>query len=475
VRDAGLLGDVLILIGTFALGFLAGIAFLPLRSLLIGLWRAPGRLLKGTQDAGQRMRHAFQGATSEQALDRSGFTGRLAGAVSDLLTLRLRHAEARFREGLAAYEQGDYELARSKLSEALFWDRKVELKPLHVLAHLHLGWLDEAEGHWINAQKHYERAAQLDADNLPAALRLGMVHFRLGETGQAIFQLQRALELDPANLDTHYYLYAIYRRAKMEPEALEQLRIIKAGESAQKLVDLFSRHGEDHFRIFRYAEAVDDYELALQFDPSRVPLYLALGDLYYLQQRFHTALETWCRGLWVTYSAALAERVLCVAGADVEMESAVQLVRDCVTRHPRDGRYHFLLSQLLRRAGQEEEGIDLLQQAARLSPGLLEAQEQLGDLYSRSGRDDKAGTTYRAGLAAARAQETVYRCQVCGYVTRETQLRCFQCGAWCTFGGLTQAEAYVEVSDDLTGIAGVMRQRLGAAWNRLAGQLPSGE
>lgn len=475
MRDAGLLGDVLILIGTFALGFLVGIAFMPLRNLVMALWRTPGRLLKGTQDAGQKMRLAFKEAASEQALDRSGFTGRLTGAISDLLTLRSRHAEASFREGLDAYDHGDYELARTKLSEALFWDRKVELKPLHVLAHLHLGRLDEAQGAWGNARKHYERAAQLDADNLPAALRLGMVHFRLGETGQAIFQLQRALELDPANLDTHYYLYAIYRRAKMETESLQQLRTIKAGESAQKLVELFSRHGEDHFRTVHYAEAVDDYELALQFDPAHVTLYLLLGDLYYLQQGFHAALETWCRGLWVAYSAALEERVLCVAGADVEVEAAVQLVRDCVARHPRDGRYHFLLSRLLQRGGEEQEGIVLLEQATRLSPWLLEAQVELGDLYSRSGRDDKAGMTYRAGLAAARAQETVYRCQACGYVTRETQPRCFQCGAWGAFEGMTQAEAYMEAPDHLTAVAGVMRQRLSAAWNRLAGQLPSGE
>lgn len=475
MRDAGLLGDVLILIGTFALGFLAGIAFLPLRNLLMALWRTPGRLFKGTQDVGQRMRQAFRGPTSEETLDRSGLTGRLAGAVSDLLTLRLRHAEGSFREGLAAYEQGDYELARSKLSEALFWDRKVELKPLHVLAHLQLGWLDEAQDAWTNAQKHYERAAQLDPDNLPAALRLGMVHFRLGETGQAIFQLQRALELDPANLDTHYYLYAIYRRAKMESEALEQLRIIKAGESAQRLAELFSLHGEDHFRLLHYAEAVDDYELALQFDPSRVSLYLALGDLYYLQQGRRTALETWCRGLWVAYSAALAERVLYVAGEGVEIQSAVQLVRDCVARHSRDGRYHFLLSQLLRRAGEEEEGIVLLEQAAQLTPRLLEAQEQLGDLYSRSGRHAKAGMTYRAGLGAARPQEMVYRCRVCGYVTQEAQPRCFQCDAWSAFEGMTRAEARAGAPGSLLGRAGAMRQRLSAAWNRVAGQLPSGE
>jgi len=477
VRDAGLLGDVLILLGVFFLGFIAGIVFMPLRNLFAGLGRAPGRFLKSTQNVGQRMRQAFGSPTAEEALDRSGLTGKLAGAVSDLLTLRLRHAEASFREGLGAFDQGDYELARNKLSEALFWDRKMELKPLHVLAHLHLGWLDEEQGAWSKAQQHYEQAVHLDATNLPATLRLGMMHFRLGETGAAIFQFQRALELDPANLDTHYYLYAIYRRAKMETEALEQLRIIKAGEKTQKLVELFARHGEDHFRMSRYAEAVDDYELALQFDLSCGSLYMVLGDLYHLQQQSHTAVETWCRGLWIGYSEGLAERVLAVAGADVHLWPAIQLLRDCLARHPQDGRYHFLLSRLLRRSGEKEESVALLEQAVRLTPESLEAQEQLGDLYTGVGHNIKAGMTYRAGLSAARAQETAYRCRACGYVTGEEQARCFQCNSWSTLEKMMRVEASARVSipANLLERAGAVRQRLYLAWNRIAGQLPSGD
>jgi tetratricopeptide (TPR) repeat protein len=358
----------------------------------------------------------------------------------------------------------------------LFWDRKVELVPLHVLAHLHLGWLDEEKGAWTQAQKHYARAVQLDADNLPATLRLGMMHFRQGDTGQAIHQFQRALELDPANLDTHYYLYAIYRRSNMEAEALEQLRIIKAGENSQQLVELFSRHGEDHFRVSRYAEASDDYQLALQFDPSNVSLYVALGDLYHLQQQSHTALETWCRGLWAGYSEALAERVLVLVDEEVLLQPATQLVRECVARHLQDGRYHLLLSRLLHRAGAEEESIALLERAVRLTPSLLQAQKDLGDVYARVGQDSKARLAYRAGLGAARAQEVAYCCRACGYVTRQDQPRCFRCDRWGTLAEMTWAEAQARVPAGANVLerAGTVRRKLYAAWNKIAGQLPPG-
>jgi tetratricopeptide (TPR) repeat protein len=475
VEDVGLLADLLVLLGAFSLGVVAGLLFMPLRRLVLGFWNAPGRLLKGTQNAGAKLRQAFSSATGE-TLDRSGVSGKLAGAVSDVLTLRVRRAEVAFREGIQAFDDGDYEEARRNFRGAIFWDRGQELKPMHVLAHLRLGWLDEERRAWSQAREHYQEAVHLDPDHLPATVRLGMMHFRLGETGPAIFQFQRALELDPGNLDTHYYLYAIYRQAGMEREALEQLRIVKAGESSGQLVDLFARHGEEHFRLSRFAEALSDYELALQFAPRDVRLYSALGDLYYLQQQPHAALDTWCRGLWVGYSDALAERVLAVAGTEVDAWSAIQLVRDCMAQHSRDGRYSFLLSRLLRRIGEEEESVALLERAARMSPHLLEAQQELGDFYAHVGQDAKAQTAYRAGLRAALHEDQVFRCRACGYVTEEEQLRCFQCGRWGTFEGVPrqQVSAPGELSQGLLERADAVRQSLRAAWSRISGQLPPG-
>ncbi len=476
MEDVGVLADLLVLLGAFSLGFVAGILFMPLRRLVLGFWHAPGRLLKGTQNVGARLRQAFSPATDEP-LDRSSVSGKLAGAVSDVLTLRARQAEAAFREGMEAFDSGDYEQAWRKLRSATFWDRAQELKPMHVLAHLRLGWLDEERGAWAQAREHYQQAVRLDPDNLSAAVRLGMMHFRLDDTGPAIFQFQRALELDPGNLDTHYYLYAIYRQAGMEREALEQLRIVKAGESSERLADLFAGHGEEHFRLGRHAEAISDYELALQFDPRDVSLYRALGDLYYLQQQPHTALDTWCRGLWVDYSEALAERVLAVAGSEVDAWSAVQLVRDCMTQHPRDGRYPLLLSRLVRRVGEEEEGVTLLERAVRLSPHLLEAQQELGNLYAQVGQEGRAQAVYRAGLRAALEHEQVFRCRACDYVTQEEQPRCFRCGRWGTIEGAPRGQVQVpgELSPSLLQRADAIRRSLRVAWRRVSEQLPPGD
>ena len=475
MQNTGLIGDILALLGVFFLGFVAGVLFAPIQRLLSGLVKTPGKLFEGAHKVSTRLLQAL--STAEDQLEHGTLNDALSSAVSGVLTLGVRQAEAAFREGVAAFEQGDHQTARRKLAQALFWDRKVELAPMHVSAHLSLGLMDEEQGALADAKKHYQRAVQLDVNNVHAAVHLGMVHFRLRENGPAIFQFQRALELDPSNLDTHYSLYTVYRQARMENEALEQLRIIKAGERAEILVALFARHGAQHFRLGAHAEALADYELALQLGPQSIPLYLALGDLYYLRQQPHTALETWCRGLWVGYSEAVAERILAVTGEAVDIWPVITLVRDCVNRHPEEARYHLLLSRLLRGVGAEEERVVRLEEAVCLNPQLLEAQEELGGLYSQVGESTRASATFRNGLAAAREMGPVYRCRVCGYISAEQQLRCFQCDRWGVFESMARAEANArgKAPQSLLQRAGVVGHSLQSAWSKIRGQLPPGQ
>jgi tetratricopeptide (TPR) repeat protein len=471
------MSDILTLLGAFFLGFLAGVALGPVRKLLGGFWNAPGRLTRRAADAGAKLRQAFKIKPGEEGLDRTGLTGTIAGAVSDVLTLGVRRADVAFREGNAAFETGDYELARRRFSEALLWDRGQELKPMHVLAHSRLGWLDEERGELAGAKNHYQQAVRVEPTDLMATVRLGMVHFRLGETGPAIFQFQRALELNPNDLDAHYYLYAIYRQAGMEREAVEQLRLTKMGETPDTLAELFGSHGADNFRLTHYAEAIKDYELALQVAPNSLPLYVALGDLYHLQGQPSTALEVWSRGLYLEYSPALAERVASVATEVGETWPVVTLLRDAAVRHPQDGRYPLLLSRLLGHLGEEDQSLAMIESAVRLSPGLIQAQMELGDRYTTMGQSDRAHLTFREGLRAAWNEGTVFRCRECGYTSAESQERCFQCGRWNLFESMTRSEASMRgVSGRklLQQAAGV-RRSLDSLWHRIAGLLPAGD
>lgn len=474
MENTGLIGDILALLGVFFLGFVAGVLFAPIQRLLAGVVSGPKALVKGAQTVSSKLLKALSSA--EDRIDNSEVSQTLTNAVTGVLTIGLRQAESSFREGMEAFERGAHDTARRKLALALLWDRRVELAPMHISAHLKLGMLDEDNGILAEAKMHYKRAAQLDPNNTQAAAHLGMVHFRLKENGAAIFQFQRALELDPSNLDTHYSLYTVYRQAGMEKEALEQLHIIKAGENAGKLVELFARHGSEHFRLGAYPEATADYELALQLMPQSLTLYQALGDLYHLMKQPHTAIETWCRGLWEGYSEALAERVEAAAGEVDDMWQIITLVRDCTEHHPQDGRYGLLCSHLLHRVGAEEERVARLEAAAKVSAPPVAVLMELGEIYALAGDSARANQFYRDGLVAARGQEKVFCCRVCGNVTGEDQQRCFQCGHWRTFEPTTRAACGEKSRTSLSLLqrAGGVRHRLESTWGRIRALLPSG-
>jgi len=473
MRDLGLLGDILILVGVFCLGFAAGIAFPYVRRLIRGAGRAPGRLWRGTREAGRKVRQALGTRSLEPVPDRDSFADRLSGTVADVLTFTLRHAHNAFREGLGAFDQGDVKRARARLSEALFWDRRAELRSMHVLAHIHLGQLDMDAGDLQAARGHFWRAAELDPGSLPALMGLGQVYYGLQEVSRAILQFQRALELDPTNLDTRYWLYAVLRRANMEGEALDQLRTLKAGERAQDLAALFARHGEEHFRRGGYADALDDHVLAVELDPQCLALYRRLGDLYQVSGQPFSAVETWCRGLWQGYSGLLADRVLDSLEATEDMRGIVRLVRQCAVRHDADGRYRYLLSRVLRAAGDTDKGRVALEQAVQLSPGLLDAQLELGDLSADAGQEVKAGRAYRAGLCAALAEEKVFQCGDCGYRASDMEERCPSCGCWHCFSEVARGEQWTTRRPTIGQRLWGVRHRLHTAWIRIAGQLPS--
>lgn len=436
-----LLADVLTLLGAFTLGYIVGRAWGPIASFVRSIGASPGRLARGAQIASARLRQAFHLPPPGEELDRRTFKGFIAGTVSDILTFRVRRADEHFRQGMAAFDRGDYEAARTHLSSAIEWDWDQELKPLHVQAHLRLGWLAEADHAFGSAKAHYEKAVRLEPDNLQATVGLATVLFQLGETAPAIFHFQRALELDPNSLETHYYLYAIYRRLKMEREAIEQLRILKAGENVETLSELFSRHGDDQFQLDRLDEAVSDYQLALQFSPQNLSLYARLGDALYQQGQPRMALETWLRGIWLGFSYALEERLLAVCSDLGDSWAAIQVLRDAADRHPNDGRYNLTLSKLLDVERAQEEALVQLREAVRRSPDLLEAHERLGAIYEAAENCQAARDTYRVALASARSQETVYRCAECGFVSRQDQDRCFRCGRWYGFQATTRREA----------------------------------
>ncbi len=460
---------LLALFGAFVLGFLAGIFFNTLRRVLRGIWHAPGRAARGIVRLGGRLADTFRPAPKEGPAGRQEIPlpeQPLSRAVALLLTFPPRRAQELFEMGEEALAAGHDRAAEGHFLTALFWDNGRKLPALHVRIHLRLGEIRARRGDLHGAIAAYEHARTLSPGSVEPYLQLGQLLFRAGKPGQSLYELGRALELDPNNLDVRYHLYRVYQQSGMQQEALTQLRLLKAGEEATVIADLFLRHAREHLRRDELSMAAGDYRLSLELLPDREEAIWSLGDILYRQQQHAEALRVWGRGLWLSLSPALDERLLALAraGLDEEVEA---VYRRATLLHPRAGRLSMVLGDLAEARGQRQEAARHWEEAAAVQPDLVEAHLRLEKLYDADGRPELARGHLRAALMALWGQEIVYRCRACGHVTEIEQPYCFACGRWDSLVPLSRRD--LEAGRAL--VPADLAQRVSTWWERVRGWL----
>lgn len=133
-----------------------------------------------------------------------------------------------------------------------------------------------AAGQLEAASQLFEQAAALVANDPEPQLALGQIYSKLGNDGQAILSLKRAVELDPGNPEARTSLADLYLRQGKPEAAAEQLR--KALETAgdqqanpavrRRLADALLRGGNPDA-----AEAVvEELQLSGDTDPDTLAL-----------------------------------------------------------------------------------------------------------------------------------------------------------------------------------------------------------
>jgi tetratricopeptide (TPR) repeat protein len=335
-----------------------------------------------------------------------------------------------------------------------------------VRIHLRLGEIRTLRGDLHGAISAYEHARALAPGSVEPYLQLGQLLFRAGKPGQALYELGRALEMGPNNLDVRYHLYQVYQQSGMQQEALTQLRLLKAGEEGAAIAGLFLRHAREQMRRGELDAAAGDYRLSLELLPDQEEAIWSLGDILYRQGQLVEALRVWGRGLWVSLSPALDERLaaLAQAGLGGEVEA---VYRRAAVLHPRAGRLAMVLGDLAEARGDNPEAVRLWEEAVATQPALVEAHLRLEKQCDAAGEPERARRHLRAALMALWGREVVLRCRACGHVTAIEQPYCFACGAWDTLAPLSRAD--LEPSTAL--IPAVLAQRVEGWWSRVRGWL----
>jgi tetratricopeptide (TPR) repeat protein len=310
--------------------------------------------------------------TSSRAQNRPVSAGELA-AYARVLAATGQHtaAIARMKEAVAlapgdAQQRDDlgtlYAQARDWPHAEQAYAEAIRLKPAFAAAHLHLGFVYQAEQKPA-ATDEWLAALKLEPDNATVALTVGKALADAGQDDQALPILTHAHEIEPQSIQAAYQLALVLQRQNRVPEAIDLLKSVVQAEpsNADALVNLGLAITQQHDA----RDAIPFLQRAVTLKPDDATAHQDLAAAY-LQVN-----ET--------------------ADAIVQLQAALKLAPD-------SPQLHYNLGAAYKIEDDAAHAIPELETAAKLDPSAYEPQYLLGVLYMQQARYDEAAPRLEASL-----------------------------------------------------------------------------
>lgn len=175
--------------------------------------------------------------------------------------------------GLTYQDKGDLDMAMFVFSKALSQIPGAE-KDAHL--HTNLGWLLYLRGKKPNAMFHLQRAVELDPNLVPADVYLARLYLEDRNYGDMVPLLQRARDLDPENHDVLMNLGIAYRGVASRSYSKARADLEEAEESQRERLKAEAKAAYES----GLGEAEAAYQAALEIDPENPDPLFNLAILY---------------------------------------------------------------------------------------------------------------------------------------------------------------------------------------------------
>jgi tetratricopeptide (TPR) repeat protein len=216
----------------------------------------------------------------------------------------------------------------------------------------------EIRAYLSDAITHLERAAASAATgDLVLHFTLGRLYLRTDQAPKAVESLNRVVSLNPGSLPARLALAQAHAANKSLPMAIETLELIVDDEprAAAPL-------GQYQEQAGRFRDAAISYTKALEVNPMSPEIK--------------------------------ARRIAALFGAN-DLPGAAAAAADAQRQHPGDARFPRLRARALFDGGSRNDGLTVLEQAARTFPKDSNTLYQLADMYKDAGRQPDAEKTLR--------------------------------------------------------------------------------
>jgi tetratricopeptide (TPR) repeat protein len=296
------------------------------------------------------------------------------------------------KSAIQLFEQGKYAQARDIFLAA------TKNNPNNAEAAYYLGRISFVEEDWESSIEWFETAVKLDGRNAVYHMWLGRAYGREAQqasifrkpslAGKTKSAFEKAVSLDPENVDARLYLMEFYRRAPgiaggSKRKAREQAEEVKKRNPYQGHVVLGALYEDDE----QYQLAEKEYLAAVQLRPDSSSAYFSLGSLYTTTKQYDKAFEAYAQLLRVNPRAVRAYyqigRVAAISGK--RLDEGEQSLKTFLQHEPRDAdswlsAAHWRLGIIYEKQGKNDLARKEYEASLRLDPKRKEAAEALEKL-----------------------------------------------------------------------------------------------
>ena len=283
--------------------------------------------------------------------------------------------------------KGDYDRAIQDYNQAL------RSAPNFAAAYYSRGLAYTAKGDYDRAIQDYNQALQLTPSFAAAYYNRGLAYKRKGEYEWAKSDFNKALTLG-------------YDRATVEA-LLAELRREQAEREREKR-DICYDRGNSHARNGRYDRAIQDYNQALQHDPSYVPAYNNRGVAWAVKGQYNRAIRDYDQALRLdpSYVAAYNNRGKAYARKG-DYDRAIRDYDRALGRNPNYVAAYCERGIAYAAKGNYDRAIQDYNRALRRAPSFAAAYYNRGLAYKRKGEYEWARRDFSKALELGYDRATV--------------------------------------------------------------------
>ncbi len=269
------------------------------------------------------------------------------------------------------------------------WRTTTARNPECWMAFENLGGVLLKDGRVDQAAEQFQRALEIDRDDVGALNELGAAMLRQGRVDQAVMQFRRALEIAPDSAESHINLGAVFLQRLQAQEAAAQFQEALKFEPGnalahENLAAAFRQEG-------RGDEAVAQLRMAAEIAPGDAETHDRLGSALMQEHRVDQAVPQFERA--VEINGAYADAHFNLAGAlmvEGKGDEAIAHLRRALEIEPGFAEAHNNLANALMKKGAMDEAVSHFQRALEINGDYAEARFNLANALLQLGRVEEA-------------------------------------------------------------------------------------